>query len=161
MKKFYSLLSLVAVLAFCSSSLINAQLVTKRTIGLELAKKLVAAAEAQAAKDNLAFVISIVDDGGNLVYLERMDGAQLGSIEISMKKAQTALNFKRSTKAYQDRVTEGATGIIALQNVLPFEGGVPLYVGKELVGAIGVSGASSTQDGVVANAAAELLTSLK
>ncbi len=160
MKKLYSLMSLFIVFILFSSQ-INAQLVTKKTVGLKLAKKLAAASEAQAIKDKLTVIISIVDDGGNLVYMERMDGAQLGSIEISLKKAKTALSFKRPTKAYQDRIDGGANGIIALQNVLPFEGGVPLVVDGELVGAIGVSGGTSAQDGVIANAAVEFLASNK
>ena len=160
MKKAYSLM-LSVVLILLVSTQVNAQLVTKKTIGLELAKKLVAAAEAQAIKDNLQFVITIVDDGGNVVCLERMDGAQLGSIEISMKKAQTSLNFKRPTKSYQDRITAGTNAIIALQNVLPFEGGLPLFVDGQLVGAIGVSGGTSDQDGVVAKAAADFLAAMK
>jgi glc operon protein GlcG len=162
MKKLYSLMSLLLILLFIfSSPQINAQLLSKKTVGLELAKKLAAASEAQAIKDKLTVVISIVDDGGNLAFMERMDGAQLGSIEISLKKAKTALSFKRPTKSYQDRIAEGANGIIALQNVLPFEGGIPLVVEGELVGAIGVSGGTSAQDGVIANAAVELLGSTK
>ena len=149
------------VVIFISSPKINAQLVTKKTVSLELAKKLATAAEEQAIKDNLTVVISIVDDGGNLVYLEKMDGTQLGSIEISMKKAKTAISFKRPTKAYQDRIAGGTNAIIALKNVLPFEGGLPLLVDGELVGAIGVSGGTSEQDGVIANAAVELLNSIK
>ena len=160
MKKFYHLLIVLILLSF-SNPLIYAQLVTRKTVSLELAKKLAAASETQAIKDNLTVVISIVDDGGNLVYVERMDGAQLGSIEISLKKAKTALSFKRPTKSYQDRIAEGSNAIIALQNILPFEGGVPLVVDGELVGAIGVSGGTSQQDGVIANAAVEYLTSNK
>jgi glc operon protein GlcG len=162
MKKLYSLtLFLLVVLIIFSSSQIHAQLVSKKTVGLELAKKLADASEAQAMNDKLTVVISIVDDGGNLVYMERMDGAQLGSIEISLKKAKTALSFKRPTKAYQDRIAAGANGIIALQNVLPFEGGIPLVVEGELVGAIGVSGGTSEQDGVIATAGVEALTANK
>jgi glc operon protein GlcG len=162
MKKFYPLIALIVLtLFFISSPGIYAQLITKKTVGLELAKKLAAASEAQAIKDKLTVVISVVDDGGNLVYMERMDGAQLGSIEISLKKAKTALSFKRPTKSYQDRIAEGTNAIIALQNVLPFEGGVPLIADGELVGAIGVSGGTSAQDGVIANAAIEYLNSNK
>jgi glc operon protein GlcG len=149
------------ILFIFSSAEINAQLISKKTVGLELAKKLAAASEAQAIKDNLTVVISIVDNGGNLVYMERMDGAQLGSIEISLEKAKTAISFKRPTKSFQDRIAEGTNAIIALRNALPFEGGVPLEVDGELVGAIGVSGGTSAQDGVIANAAVEFLSSNK
>ena len=162
MKKLYHFISVFVLTLFIFSSVeIHAQLISKKTVGLELAKKLAAASEAQAIKDKLTSVISIVDDGGNLVYMERMDGAQLGSIEISLKKAKTALSFKRPTKAYQDRVAQGANAIIALQNVLPFEGGIPLFVDNELVGAIGISGGTPEQDGVIANAAIEFLSSNK
>ena len=151
----------VAVFIFISSIYANAQILTKKTIGLELAKKLAAVAEEQAINDNLTVVISIVDNGGNLIFLERMDGTQLGSIEVSIEKAKTELLFKRPTKVFQERIEQGANAMIGLRNALPLEGGLPFIVDGEIVGSIGVSGASSAQDGVIANAAVNFLISLK
>src|SRR5258708_7696224 len=83
---------------------LHAQLVTKSSISLELAKKVAAKAEAEAATRKWTVVVAIVDDGGNLVYLSKMDGTQLGSIEVAPAKARTALKFKRPTKAFEDAV---------------------------------------------------------
>ena len=98
-------------------------------------------------------VIAVVDDGANLLYLERMDGTQIGSIEIAQEKAKTAISFKRPTKSYQERVQGGANFILKLPNVIPVEGGIPIVVDNQYIGAIGVSGGSSDQDGIVAKAA--------
>lgn len=135
----------------------QAQLIDKKTVSLALAKKIAAAGEAEAVKNNLNNVIAIVDDGGNLIYLEKMDGAQIGSIEIALEKAKTAIYFKRATKTYEDRVAGGTNTILKLPNVLPFEGGLPLIVDGQFVGAVGVSGGNPQQDGVVAKAAVEAL----
>ncbi|MCB0750780.1 MAG: heme-binding protein, partial [Ignavibacteriae bacterium] len=88
-------------------------------------------------------------------------GTQLGSIEVSIEKAKTALLFKRPTKVFQERIEQGANAMIGLRNALPLEGGLPFIVDGEIVGSIGVSGASSAQDGVIANAAVNFLISLK
>jgi len=138
-------------------ALASAQPVTKSTVGLELAKKIAARAEAEAAKNKWTMVIVIVDDGGNLVYLERMDGTQLGSIEVAQAKARTALKFKRPTKAFEDVVAGGRTAILSLPDVIAIEGGIPLVVNGAYLGAIGVSGMKSSEDGVVAQAALEAL----
>ncbi len=139
---------------------INAQLIEKKTISLELAKKIASVAEAEAVKNNWTVAVSIVDDGGNLVYFGKMDNTQIGSVEVSMKKAKTAIYFKRSTKTYEERVAGGNNSILALPNVVPFEGGLPFVIDGQYIGAIGVSGGSSAQDGVVANAAVVFLNSL-
>ena len=103
-------------------------------------------------------VIVVLDDGGNLIYLERMDGTQLGSIEVAQEKAKTALKFKRPTKAFEDVVAGGRTAILSLPGVVAIEGGLPLAVDGVIVGAIGVSGMKSSEDGVVAQAGATALT---
>jgi glc operon protein GlcG len=133
------------------------QLATKKVITLELAKKLAAAAEADARKNNWTVVVSVVDDGANLVYLERMDNTQIGSIEVSIQKARTAISFKRPSKAFEDMVAGGRNAILGLPGAVPVEGGIPLIVDGQLVGAIGVSGATSQQDGVVAKAGADAM----
>ena len=137
---------------------LRAQFVAKSTLSLELAKKIAAKAEAEAAKNKWTVVVAIVDDGGNLILLEKMDGTQLGSIVVAQEKAKTALNFKRPTKAFEDMVAGGRNATLSLPGVLAIEGGVPLVVDGAYIGAIGISGAKSSEDGIVATAAAALLT---
>jgi uncharacterized protein GlcG (DUF336 family) len=146
------LLLITAGLLACST-LVNAQLLTKRTVSLALAKKIAAAAESEAAKNNLTSVIVVLDDGGNLIYLEKMDNTQIGSIEVATEKARTAVYFKRSSKSYEDRVAGGDNKLLKIPNIMPVEGGLPLIVDGVLVGSVGVSGGTSQQDGVVAQAA--------
>jgi glc operon protein GlcG len=126
------------------------QLATKRALTLEVAKKLAAAAEAEAAKNKFTMYITIVDDGGIPVYIAKMDDTQIGSYEVSIAKAQSAVNFKRPTKAFEDAVVGGRTAILKLPGAIPVEGGVPLMADGKVIGAIGVSGGSSVQDGQVA-----------
>jgi len=97
--------------------------------------------------------VTIVDDGANLVYLQRMDNTQIGSIEVAIQKARTAISFKRPTKAYEDMVAGGRTAILGVPGVIPIEGGLPIVVDGQYVGAIGVSGGTAQQDGLVAAAA--------
>lgn len=158
-KKFWNLILVIGVITI-SASKIDAQLIDKKTITLEFAKKIAAIAEAEASKSNLNVAISIVDDGGNLIYFGKMDNTQIGSIEVSMKKAKTAIYFKRSTKTYEERIAAGNNSILSLPNVIPFEGGVPLVADGQFVGAIGVSGGSAIQDGIVAKAALDFFTNL-
>jgi glc operon protein GlcG len=135
----------------------SAQLADKKVLTLEGAKKVAAAAEAEAKKNNWTMVIAIVDDGGNLIYLQRIDGTQTGSIDVAILKARTAQAFKRPTKVFEDAIAGGRNALIALHGALPLEGGLPIVVGGQLVGAIGVSGAKSTEDGQVAKAGADSL----
>jgi len=149
---------LLAAAALAAAPLqLSAQLVAKNTVSLELAKKIAARAESEAAKNKWTMVIAVLDDGGNLLYLERMDGTQLGSIEVAQEKAKTALKFKRPTKAFEDVVAGGRTAILSLPGVVAIEGGLPLMADGVIVGAIGVSGMKSTEDGVVAQAGAAVL----
>jgi glc operon protein GlcG len=133
---------LVSLAADCAS----AQFIEKKTISLATAKKMAASAETEAAKNGWNMVITVVDDGGNLVYTERMDGAQIASIQISQGKAHTALAFRRPTKDLQDAVTKGNTSVLKLDPVTPVQGGLPIAVDGKIIGAIGVSGAQSAQD---------------
>jgi glc operon protein GlcG len=128
------------------------QTATRKVLTLEGAKKIAAAAEAEARKNNWNVAIAIVDDGGNLIYQQRMDGTQIASLDIAPFKARGAVGFKRPTKEFEDRVAKGATGLVKMPWAAPAEGGLPIVIGGELVGAIGVSGATSQQDGVVAAA---------
>jgi glc operon protein GlcG len=129
-----------------------AQLAEKKTVTLETAKKIAAAAETEAAKNNFHMVITILDDGGNLVYLERMDDAQLASIQISQGKARTALTFRRPTKMLEDGVAAGRVNTLSLPGAVLVEGRLPLLADGKVVGSIGVSGGTSAQDGGVAKA---------
>ncbi|HVY07870.1 MAG TPA: heme-binding protein [Burkholderiales bacterium] len=133
----------------------NAQLADKKVLNLDGAKKVAAAAEAEAKKNNWNVVITVVDDGGNLLYLQRMDGTQTGSIQVAIDKAKTAQSFKRPTKVFEDAIAGGRNALIALHGALPLEGGLPIIVGGQVVGAIGVSGVKSTEDGQIAKAGAD------
>jgi glc operon protein GlcG len=126
-------------------------------IGLEAAKKVMAAAEAEAAKNNWGMAITILDSTGHLVMLHKMDNTQFGSIAVSEDKARSALYYRRPTKVFEDLVAQGGLGLrtLNLRDASPLEGGLPLVVDGKIVGAIGVSGALSTQDGQVAKAGAD------
>lgn len=128
------------------------ELPTKKVLTLEAAQRIAQAARAEAQKNGWKMVVCIVDDGGHPIYLERMDGAQLASVQIAQDKARTAALFKRPSKALEEAVAGGRTVIMKLTGAIPVEGGVPITSGSDLVGAIGVSGASSAQDGQVAAA---------
>jgi len=126
-------------------------------ISLENAKKAAAPALAEAAKNNWTMAVAIVGPAGNLIYYEKMDNTQLGSAEVAIDKARTAALFKRPTKAFQDAVAAGGEGlrVLALKGAVPIEGGIPLVMDGKIVGAIGVSGGTSAQDGQCAKAAAD------
>lgn len=125
-------------------------------ISLEDAKKAAAPALAEARKNNWNMAVAIVDPGGNLVYYEKMDNTQLGSATLSIEKARTAALLKRTTKALQDAIAGGGEGlrVLGLHNATPLEGGIPLIADGKIVGAIGVSGGASAQDGQCAQAGA-------
>lgn len=128
-------------------------------LSLESAKRVMAAAEAEARANDWPMVIAIVDSGGHLVMLHSLDHAQHGSVLIAQEKARCAVNFKRPTKAFEDAVAEGGLNlrILAAPGMVPLEGGLPLISGGAIVGAIGVSGMRSTQDGQIAAAGAKAL----
>ncbi|MFZ1134051.1 MAG: heme-binding protein [Candidatus Korobacteraceae bacterium] len=128
-------------------------------ISLETAKKIVAPAIAEAAKNNWTIAVAVVDPGGNLVYYEKMDNTQLASAHIAVEKARTAAMFKRPTKAFQDALAKGEENlrILGLPGIVPAEGGFPLVVDGKIVGAIGASGMTSAQDAQCAKAGADSL----
>ena len=148
------------LIAFTLSATASAQLADKKALTLAGAKKLAAAAEAEAAKNNWRVVIAIVDDGGHLVYLERIDETQTGSIDVAIAKARGAVAYKRPTKVFEDLVAGGRNVIMTLPHAMPIEGGLPLVVDGKLVGGIGVSGVTSQQDGQIAKAGADALPKL-
>ncbi len=121
-------------------------------VSLELARDAIAKARAEAQRNNWQMAIAVVDPSGNLVALERMDQTQTFSIQIAVDKARTAGGLKRSTKVLEDAVGAGRTAILSLAGVTAVEGGLPIIVNGQVVGAIGVSGATSAQYGQVAAA---------
>ena len=122
----------------------------------EVAKKAAAAALAEARKNNWTMAAAIVDTAGDLVYFEKVDGTQAASTLIALDKARSAVRFKRPTKALQDVLAAGGEGLrlLALQGAVPVEGGIPLLMDGKIVGAIGLSGGTSQQDGQCAQAGA-------
>jgi glc operon protein GlcG len=128
-----------------------------RVLTLDDAKRIADAAEARAMEDDWTVVITIVDSGGHPILLRRIDGTQIGSVEIAIQKATTAVFYKRPTKAFQDGVAAGNTGILNLPNLLPFEGGLPIMYDGAVIGGIGVSGVTAEQDGIIAQAGIDAL----
>jgi glc operon protein GlcG len=143
------LLSLTLIIAL--SSLAEAQ--TKPYLNLLDAQRITAAATEKAKAEGWNVVIVILDDGGNLISLQRMDGVQVGSIEVAQAKAKSAVFFKRPTKIFEDAMkAEGGARIATLPNAVGVEGGLPIFKDGVIVGAIGVSGVTSAQDGIIAAA---------
>jgi glc operon protein GlcG len=125
-------------------------------ISLDMAKKVADAAEAEAKKNNWTMAIAIVTPSGDLAYFRRLDNTQYASSTIAQHKAKAAATFKRPTKVFEDRIAGGGAGLAALtlDGIIASEGGVPILVNGKVVGAIGASGGTGQQDGVVANAGA-------
>lgn len=126
---------------------------SKPYLTLADAERITTAAEVKAKAESWNVVIAILDDGGNLISLKRMDGVQVGSVDVALGKAKTAVFFKRSSKVFEDIMkTEGGSRIATLPNAVAIEGGLPLFKDGIIVGAIGVSGVTSAQDGIIAEA---------
>ena len=129
------------------------------SITADVAKTVAAAAVAEAQKNSWTMAVAVVDTAGELVYFEKMDDTQIGSINIAIAKARSAVWFKRTTKVLQEVLAAGGDGlrVLGMQGAVPIEGGVPLMVGGRIIGAIGASGGAPPQDGVVATAGAAVL----
>ena len=136
---------------------LNAQIADTRVLGLEDAKRMARAAQLRAQQDNWNVVIAVVDAGGHLICLQRMDGTQLASIEIAVKKARTSVVYKRPTSILEERVAAGNMSLLTIPDMLPFEGGLPIEHDGKIIGAIGVSGVTAQQDGIIAKAGLEAL----
>jgi uncharacterized protein GlcG (DUF336 family) len=121
-------------------------------IGLDNARKVAAAAEAEARKNNWNVVIAIVDTGGHLVHLQRIDGTQYASVAVATQKAQSSVAYRRPTKVFEDAVKGGNPQLASLPGAMPVDGGLPIIVDGRIVGGIGVSGVTSAQDGQIAAA---------
>jgi uncharacterized protein GlcG (DUF336 family) len=158
-RKFVQRVLVVAALLLCTLVGVVAQMPNPygMPISNDAAKKAAAAALAEAAKNKWNMAVAVVDPSGVLVYYEKMDNTQLGSADVAIGKARTAALFKRPTKAMQDVLAAGGDGlrILGLHNATPIEGGTPLVADGKIVGAIGVSGATSSQDAQCAKAGAD------
>jgi uncharacterized protein GlcG (DUF336 family) len=126
-------------------------------INLENARKVSAGAVAEARKNSWRVAVAVVDTHGHLIYFERMDDTQYGSNEVAQGKARTAAIYRRPTKMVEDGVKGQAINLLGLQGAVPLEGGIPILVNGKVVGAVGVSGATSPQDAQCAKAGADLL----
>ena len=129
----------------------------KPVLTLEDAKRVAAAAEAEAQRNGWGVVIAVVDDGGHLLYLQRSHDTQFGSVDTAIQKAHAAVAFKRPTKVSEDAVLSGRLIPLALPGVIPAEGGVPLEINGIIVGGLGISGVRSFQDGQIAAAGVAVL----
>lgn len=132
-------------------------MITYQSICLNDAKAIAAAAAGHAMDRGWSVVIAILDHSGHLLYLERADHAQLGSVIVAQEKARTALLFRRTTKQLQERINEGRISMLALPGATPIEGGLPIMRNGCVVGSIGVSGVQSHEDAEVAQAGAAVI----
>jgi glc operon protein GlcG len=144
------------VLSACAVAA-QAQVVDKKALTLEAAKKIAAAAEAEAKKQRARVVIAIVDDGGNLILLERLDDTQVASVDVGIGKARTAAIFRRPSKEFEDQIRGGRIAALALPGATPLQGGVPITFEGKVIGAIGVSGETPSQDEEIAKVGASVI----
>lgn len=136
----------------------SGELLTKKTLSLEDAKKVAAGAAAEARKNKWNMDIAIVDDGGHLIYFERTDGTLLASADLAIGKGRTAVEYQRPTKVLEDALKGGQYGILSFPNAVIREGGLLVVVDGKIVGGIGVSGGKPSEDAQVAKAGADALT---
>ncbi len=160
MKNTFKYIGFIGLLILFSAVYITAQITEKKSLNLEGARKVIAAAKDYAKKNNApGGVIAVVDDGGNLIALERLDGTFSAGANISIGKAKTAVMFKRPTKFFEDVIKNGRTAMVALPDFTPLQGGVPIMVDGQVIGGVGVSGAmSAQQDEELAIAGANFLS---
>ncbi len=155
------LMALFALLLVLAASSVLAQMPNPygAPVSLESAKKAAAAAVAEARKNNWTMAVAVTDAAGDLVYFEKIDGTQTGSVNVAIGKARSAALFKRPSKVFQDVVAAGGGGlrILGLEGAVPIEGGIPLVMDGKIVGAIGLSGGTGDQDGQCAKAGADAL----
>ena len=124
---------------------------------LDDAKLVVAAAQAEALRNNWSVVIAIVDEGGHLIYLQRLDNTQIGSVDVAIQKARSAIAFRRPTKILEEQINQGHLRYLGLPGAIPIEGGLPIVFKDQFLGAIGVSGVRSYQDAQIAQAGIDAL----
>jgi glc operon protein GlcG len=150
-------LTTIATAAHESSSATS--LPSKPVLTLEVAKRVGAAAEAEAMKRGATVVIVVVDDGGHVLYLERLNDTQVASVDVGIGKARTAAIFRRPSKVFEDQIRDGRVAALALPGATPLQGGIPLVTDGRVVGAIGVSGNTPQEDEDIAKAGAAAFAS--
>ena len=133
---------------------LRAQLPTKEVLTLDAARKIAAAAEAEAKKRGATVVIAVVDDAGYLLVLERLDDTQVASVDVGIAKARTAAIFRRPSKVFEDQIRDGRVAALALTGATPLQGGIPIIINGKVIGAIGVSGNSPQEDEDIAKVGA-------
>ena len=138
---------------------VQAQLIEKTALTLEGAKRIAAVAEAKAKSEGARVVIAVVDEGGSLLFLERLDDTQVASVNVGIDKARTAAIYRRPSKVFEDQVKNGRVSALALHGAVALQGGVPIIVGGKVIGAIGVSGETPGQDEDIAIAGAAVAAS--
>ena len=154
------LCAVMGLVASFATAIDGEELATKKSLTLSIAKQLAAAAEKHALENKWNVCIAVVDDGGHLIYFQRLDGTQTGSVLVSQRKAQTAIGFKRPSKVFEEQVAGGRNALLGLPGAVPLEGGLPLVVDGQMIGAIGVSGVTAQQDGMIAQAGADALPNI-
>jgi len=156
--KLFLFFSVMLSLAF-ATVLVQAQLVEKTALTLDGAKRIAAAAEQKAKAEGARVVIAVVDEGGSLLLLERLDDTQVASVDVGIDKARTAAIYRRPSKVFEDQVRNGRVSALALHGAVALQGGVPIIVEGKVIGAIGVSGETPGQDEGIAIAGASVATS--
>ena len=152
MKTLQNLAVLLLLGAFAANA--HAELPVKQVLTLNVAKRIAAAAEAEATRRGSTVVIVVVDDGGHIIVLERPDDTQVASVEVGIGKARTAAIFRRPSKVFEDQIREGRVAALALPGATPLQGGLPITVNGKVIGAIGVSGNTPQEDEDIAKAGA-------
>ena len=153
-----SFVVLCVVIGLASVGSAAQQLPTRKTLTLDVARRVAAAAETEARRNNWAVSIAVVDDAGHLMVFHRLDGAKLVATDIAIRKARTAVYFQSPTKSLEEEVAGGRNALLPIEGFMPLEGGIPLMVDGVLVGAVGVSGVTGSQDAQCAQAGANALT---
>lgn len=153
-----SFVVLCVVIGLASVGSAAQQLPTRKTLTLDVARRVAAAAETEAKRNNWAVSIAVVDDAGHLMVFHRLDGAKLVATDIAIRKARTAVYFQSPTKSLEEEVAGGRNALLPIEGFMPLEGGIPLMVDGVLVGAVGVSGVTGSQDAQCAQAGANALT---
>jgi glc operon protein GlcG len=133
----------------------------KKALTLAAARRVIAASEAEAAKRGLGVVIVVVDDAGTVIELSRMDTAQIASVNVGIGKARTAAIYRRPSRVFEEQIRDGRIAALALADATPLQGGIPIVINGQVVGAVGVSGDSPQVDEDIAIAGAKAISSLK
>jgi glc operon protein GlcG len=157
---FIRILAFWAVTCLFSGSASAAQLISRNALTLEVAKQMAAVSMQDAIKQKGLAVIVVMDDGGHLIYLERMDDAPLGSIDVAIGKARSVVMYQRPTEVFQKMMEEGHTNVLGISGLVPWGGGVPVMWQGHMIGAIAVSGMSPEQDAAAASLAANAISGI-